>query len=186
MCLEDSGAYTGQVSPKFVSQAGGKYVIIGHSERRQYLQETNAQVNKKVLAALRNDLIPIICVGETFEERKEGNKDFKIMQQLSEAIANVKLLSTDKLIVAYEPVWVIGSGQAVTPDEAEHTSRVIHQVLLDNLPGEIVSGQTAVIYGGSVNAENVSGFTSQSAISGILVGGASLTSESFIGLIKGA
>ena len=154
---EDAGAYTGEVSPKVLKELGCAYVIIGHSERRKHLGETDEQVNRKVYAALRNDLIPIICVGETFEERQRGEKDFVIMRQVAKALAGIKLLSADRLIIAYDPVWVIGSGQAVSPDEAEHASRVIKQVLLDNL-GAAPAEQTRIIYGGSVNPENVGGF----------------------------
>jgi triosephosphate isomerase len=181
---EDTGAYTGEVSPKVLKELGCSYVIIGHSERRQHLAETDEQINQKVSAALRNDLIPIICVGETFEERQQGEKDFVIMRQLAKALAGVEILSEDRLIVAYEPVWVIGSGQAVKPDEAEHASRVIGQILLDNLGPVITEEKTRIVYGGSVNSENVSGFLNEQTIDGILVGGASLKAESFAELIK--
>jgi len=181
---EDEGAFTGEVSPKVLKELGCRYAIVGHSERRQYLGETDEMVSKKVMAALRNGLVPVICVGETFEERKEGRKDFVIMEQTRKALKGVKLLSDDHLIVAYEPVWVIGSGQAVLPEEAEHANRVIKQTLLDSFPLAMVDGQTRIIYGGSVNPGNVKGFTGQPTVDGILVGGASLNSATFGELIK--
>ncbi len=181
---DDEGAFTGEVSPKVLKELGCKYVIVGHSERRQYLKETDEMVNKKVLSALKNNLIPIICVGETFEQRKEGRKDFVIMEQINKALADVKILSDDYLVIAYEPVWVIGSGQAVQAEEAEHTNRVIRQVLLDKLSLEIADKKTSITYGGSVNPENVNSFTSQPTVDGILVGGASLKPDTFIELVK--
>lgn len=183
---EPSGAYTGEVSPQFLRELGCAYVIIGHSERRQYMAETDEQINLKVKAALANSLIPVICVGETFEERQEGNKDFVISQQVSVALKGVKLLDQDKVIIAYEPVWVIGSGQAVAPEEAEHAHRVIRQVLIDHFSINAVNGQIKIIYGGSVKPNNVGNFLIQPAIDGILVGGASLEAESFAELVKQA
>jgi len=181
---EDDGSFTGEVSPKVLKSLGCEYAIIGHSERRYYFNESDEQVNLKVKAALRNDLIPIICVGETFEERKEGRKDFVIMQQVQEAIKGLRLLGNDQLIVAYEPVWVIGSGQAVDPDEAEHANQVIRQTLLDNFPLEEVEEKTRIIYGGSVNPGNVQSFYDEPTIDGFLVGTASLEFESFSQIIK--
>lgn len=183
---EPSGAYTGEVSPQFLRELGCAYVILGHSERRQDAGETDEQVNLKVKAALANSLIPVICAGETFEERQEGNKDFIISQQVSRALAGVKLLDQDNLIIAYEPVWVIGSGQAVAPEEAEHAHRVIRQVLIDHFSLAAVNGQIKIIYGGSVKPTNAGNFLIQPAIDGILVGGASLEAESFAELVKQA
>ncbi len=183
---ERAGAYTGEVSPEFLHELGCAYVIIGHSERRQDVGETDEQVNLKVKAALANSLIPIICVGETFDERQEGNKDFIISRQVSRALAGIKLLEQDGLIIAYEPVWVIGSGQAVAPEEAEHAHRVIRQVLIDNFSLTAVTDQIKIIYGGSVKPNIVRGFLSQPSIDGILVGGASLEAESFVELVKQA
>lgn len=183
---EDKGAFTGEVSPKFLHEMGVKYVILGHSERRQFLNETNAQINKKIRNALKYNLIPILCVGETFEERQEGHKDFVIMKQLEECLEGIKLLENDQLLVAYEPVWVIGSGQAVLPEEAEHTSQVIQQALLDLFGSEAKAQKTAVIYGGSVNENNLKSFLDSLSISGVLVGAASLDAKRFLSLIKSA
>jgi len=181
---EAEGSYTGEISPKFLAEAGVKYVILGHSERRQNLGENNHQINLKIRAALSVGLIPILCVGETFEERQEGRKDFVIMQQLNHSLHDIKLLTNDFLIVAYEPVWVIGSGQAVDPEEAEHTSQVIKQTLFDLFGTEIYKQQTAVIYGGSVNPNNFKSFLEQTTIKGALVGTASLEAETFTEMIK--
>ena len=181
---EETGAFTGEVSARVLRELGCAYVILGHSERRQNLGETDAQVNLKVRAALRECLVPIVCVGETFNERQEGQKDFVVMEQVKKALDGVKLLENDRLIIAYEPVWVIGSGQAVDPAEAEHTSRVIRQVILDNDETEDIKERVKIIYGGSVNPANVKSFISQPTISGILVGGASLEADKFVELIK--
>ncbi|MFA6304826.1 MAG: triose-phosphate isomerase [Patescibacteria group bacterium] len=183
---EKTGAYTGEVSPQFLSELGCKYVLVGHSERREHKQETNAQINLKVKAALGNGLIPVICVGETFSERQDGNKDFVIMTQTAAALAGVKLLSTDQLIIAYEPVWVIGSGQAVDPEEAEHAHRVIKQVLFDHFSSTVLNEQIRIIYGGSVKPSNIKSFMIQPTIDGVLAGGSSLEAVSFMDLIKQA
>ncbi|MCX6785732.1 MAG: triose-phosphate isomerase [Candidatus Komeilibacteria bacterium] len=180
---EDEGAYTGEISPKFLKGLGCQYVIVGHSERRQNLGETDAQVSLKVKAALRNGLVPIICVGETFQERQDGQKDAAVSGQVNRALEGLKLLSGDELVLAYEPVWVIGSGQAVSPEEAGHTSQVIRQVLLDHFSLEQINSQTRIIYGGSVNPLNVKNFVAWPTIDGILVGGASLAAKTFSELV---
>lgn len=181
---EETGAFTGEVSPRVLPELGCGYVIVGHSERRHNLGETDQQVNAKVRVALKQGLVPIVCVGETFAERQEGQKDFVVMEQVKKALDGIKLLKEDQLIIAYEPVWVIGSGQAVDPAEAEHTSRVIRQVLLDNYETDDIKDKVKIIYGGSVNPANVKSFVSQPTISGILVGGASLEAAKFVELIK--
>lgn len=180
---EDKGAYTGEVSPMVLKSLGCEYVIIGHSERRRELRESDKDVNRKTAAAWRVGLTPVICVGETFEERQTGKKDFVIMNQVTKALEDLAWPSDGNLIIAYEPVWVIGSGQAVEPAEAEHVAMVIRQVLLDYFSAENAQ-KVKVIYGGSVNVDNVADFTGSSAIDGILVGNASLVAENFIELIK--
>jgi triosephosphate isomerase (TIM) len=181
---EEQGAYTGEVSAKVLKEIGCEFVIVGHSERRNYVAETDAMVNRKIRAMLKNKLTPILCVGEKFEERQSGDKDYIIMQQVQKGLEGIKFNKDDRLIVAYEPVWVIGSGQAVAPEEAEHTNRVIRQVLLDHLPLEIVKNQVHLIYGGSVNLENIKGFLDEPNIDGYLIGGASLEADEFWSLIK--
>lgn len=179
---EEKGAFTSQVSMRELKNIGCEYVIIGHSERRQ-LGETDAQVNKKVAAALTHGLTPIICVGETFEERKEGQKDLVIMHQVYEALHNIKLSSKQKIIVAYEPVWVIGTGQAIGSADAFYAASLIQQSLLDSFPNQTEDSFT-IIYGGSVNPKNINDFMDLPNISGALVGGASLVAEDFLEIIK--
>ncbi len=180
---EDKGSFTGQISPAHLKSLAAKYVILGHSERRQFASETYELVNKKIIAALRNDLIPVLCVGETFDERKEGRKDLVIMQQVQTALQKVDILATQTLIIAYEPLWAIGSGQATQPAEAQHTAMLIKQSLIDVLEERDLP-LVKILYGGSVNPENITSFISQSGIDGTLVGGASLEAQKFIELIK--
>ncbi len=182
----EEGAFTGEVSPSSLKDFGCEYVILGHSERRGYLKETDKMVNQKVGAAIKNHLIPIVCIGETFEERQAGNKDFIIMQQINRALEGIELSNEQQLIVAYEPVWVIGSGQAVEPLEAEHTNQVIRHVMLDHFSLETINKQIRFIYGGSVSSENINLFMAQPTVEGALVGGASLEAETFYKLIKAA
>ncbi|MDO8581355.1 MAG: triose-phosphate isomerase [bacterium] len=181
---EEKGAYTGAIAPRLLTEMGCRYVLIGHSERRQYFQETDAMVNKKVLAALRAGLIPVLCVGENNDERRNGQKDYVVMRQVAEAIRGVTLLGTQELIVAYEPVWVIGTGQAVSGDDAEHMSQVIRHTITDIIPPVTMESRCRVLYGGSVDAKNVADFTHRNVIDGVLVGGSSLKSSSFFGILS--
>lgn len=180
---EDKGAFTGQISPSSLKSLGCKYVILGHSERRQFANETYDLVNKKIIAALNNDITPVLCVGETFDERKDGRKDLVIMQQVHTALRGVDILATQTLIIAYEPLWAIGSGQATQPAEAQHTAMIIRQSLIDVLEERDLP-LVKILYGGSVNSDNIASFISQSGIDGTLVGGASLEAHKFIELIK--
>jgi triosephosphate isomerase (TIM) len=185
-----NGAYTGEVSATTLKELGIKYVIIGHSERRAYLKESDEMINKKVKSALENDLVPIICVGETFDERREGLKDFIISRQVTSALNEVKLSPDQEIIFAYEPVWVIGSGQAVSTVEAEHTHLVIRQLLFDiadanNWPsGQELARKVKIIYGGSVNDENINDFLDCPTIEGVLVGSASVDAGKILSLIR--
>ncbi|MBI5465788.1 MAG: triose-phosphate isomerase [Candidatus Kerfeldbacteria bacterium] len=179
-----AGPYTGEVSPAVLRELGVKYVIVGHSERRQYLKETDIVVQQKTLAALAQGLIPVLCVGETFAERQAGQKDVVIMRQVTAALKGVTLPSGLGLVVAYEPVWVIGSGQAVEPREALHTAQVIRQVLIDIFPPSVIERQVRLIYGGSVDTTNIAAFVRQPPLSGVLVGGASLSAKQFIDLVR--
>ncbi len=184
MFWEEWGAYTGEVSPSLLYQIGCRYVIIGHSERREVLKETDEMIHQKVKLSISNNLIPIICVGETFEERQKGFKDFRIISQISKALEGVKLGAHQEIVIAYEPVWVIGSGQAVDPAEAEYTHRVIFQRLIDFYPLPIVRNNIRLIYGGSVDSKNVREFMEQETVDGILVGGASLRAEKFLEILS--
>ncbi|MGC9048948.1 MAG: triose-phosphate isomerase [Patescibacteria group bacterium] len=181
---EERGAYTGEISPAQLKEIGCRYLIIGHSERRQNLNETDEMIHKKVKAALESDLVPILCVGETFEERQRGVKDYVIINQVSRALDGINLKANQQLIIAYEPVWVIGTGQAVNPTEAEYVSRVILQRIIDLYPLPIVRNNIRIIYGGSVDQTNVKNFVEQETVDGILVGGASLKAAEFVAMIN--
>ena len=178
------GPYTGEVSPRVLAELGVKYVIIGHSERRQFLKETEAMVQQKVLATLAEGLTPVLCVGETFAERQAGQKDLVIARQVTSALSGVTLAAGLELVVAYEPVWVIGSGQAVEPNEAMETALVIRQALLDFFSADIVDKQVKIIYGGSVDPTNINDFVGRGLLRGVLVGGASLEAKQFTHLMK--
>jgi len=166
--VANSGAYTGEVSPRDLKSLGAKYVILGHSERRSHFHENSAIINDKILAALNNKLIPILCVGEKLTERKLGQTKEVIVDELRRALKGVKLKTEASLIIAYEPVWAIGNGQAIDLLIASEIHEFISQQAF-----KILKKKVAVIYGGSVNAQNASGFLEQPAIAGLLVGTAS-------------
>jgi len=181
---EDHGAYTGEISVGELKKVGCKYVIVGHSERRQ-MGETDEIVNQKVRAVLSQGLVPIICVGETFDERREGNKDMVVMHQVYQALHNIEFDKKQKIIIAYEPVWVIGSGQVIDNQEAAHIASVIKQSMIDVFDGKD-QATYSIIYGGSVSPSTVSDFTKLANMQGTLVGGASLEAKVFVEIIKNA
>ncbi|MCB9802734.1 triose-phosphate isomerase [Candidatus Nomurabacteria bacterium] len=180
---EDFGSFTSQISPVNLKYFSCHYLILAHSERRQFAHEDYVEVNKKIITALKNDLTPVLCVGETFDERKEGRKDLVIMQQVQTALKGVDIKPEQNLIIAYEPVWAIGSGQATQPEEARHTALIIKQSLIDVLEGADLP-LVKILYGGSVTPENIESFVKTKEIDGALVGGASLEAGTFIELIK--
>ena len=181
----DKGSMTGEVSADMLVDFGVEYVIIGHSERREKMGETEKQVNEKVIACLKNNLIPIICVGETLEEKQAGQTDSKIERQVSTALKNIKLNKNQSIIIAYEPIWVIGTGKVVDASVAEHEAKVIRSVVHDCLHdlGRETDDLVTVLYGGSVASDNVNDFLSN-IIRGVLVGGASLEVDEFGNIIK--
>ncbi|MFH1173321.1 MAG: triose-phosphate isomerase, partial [bacterium] len=181
---EEKGAYTGEVSPLMLEEMGCEYVIVGHSERRKYLGETDEMIHRKTRVALEENLIPILCVGETFEERQEGSKDYVIIRQLTGALEGLSIKPDQQLVIAYEPVWVIGSGQAVSPEEAGLAKDLIRQTLLDLFPLDIIDNNIRIIYGGSVDHTNVKPFLEEARLQGVLVGGASLNAQEFINIVK--
>jgi len=181
---EDQGAFTGCESPKFLFEAGCRLALIGHSERRENFKETDEMVHKKTEAALAAGLTPVICVGETYQQRSEGRTDNVIMSQTIKALSGLSLLPKEQLVLAYEPVWVIGSGRAIEPEEAEHAFRIIHQSLLDLFPLTIARNNIRIIYGGSVDGGNAGEFAGLEYFDGFLVGGASLKPEEFTSIIK--
>jgi len=183
MHWEDEGAFTGEVSGLFLKDAGAKYVIIGHSERRQFFGETNETVNKKLKAALKHELTPIVCVGENLAER-EQNKTFDVINNhIENGLKDISLEDTLKLVIAYEPVWAIGTGKTATPQQAQEAQKFIRD-LLTKLYNSNTAQAIRIQYGGSVKPENAAELMKQPDIDGALVGGASLKIESFAAIIK--
>jgi len=177
---EDKGAYTGEVSPGMIKDVGCTYAIIGHSERRKYFHDRDEDVNLKVKKALATGLKPIVCVGETEEERTKGITEFVVGVQVKKALYQISSL-TD-IVIAYEPVWAIGTGKVATPIEAEEVHRFIRGVLSEAYSG--ASKDVRILYGGSVTPDNISELIDMGDIDGALVGGASLKPDTFLGIIK--
>ncbi|WP_283678110.1 triose-phosphate isomerase [Lentilactobacillus sp. Marseille-Q4993] len=178
---EDEGAYTGETSPKALAEMGVTHVIIGHSERRKYFKETDDVINKKVHAAFRNGLTPIICCDETMSRRESPNKISWVVSQVTNALKGIDNEQAKTLIIAYEPSWAIGSGKTASSDEAEEGCYLIRQTVADLYSDEIAN-QVRVLYGGSVNDNNADEILSQNDIDGVLAGGASLKADSFLRL----
>ena len=176
---EDKGAYTGEISPVMLTDIGCSYVIIGHSERRIYFGETDEIVNKKFRAARRHGLEVIFCIGESLSEREAGMTFDVLKRQISEGIRDI---SSDGLIIAYEPVWAIGTGKTATPDQAQEAHESIRKTL-SHLYGEPAKG-VRILYGGSVTPENADVLMACPDVDGALVGGASLKADSFAGIVK--
>jgi triosephosphate isomerase (TIM) len=185
MHWEDSGAYTGEVSPTMLAEFC-KYVILGHSERRAYFGETDLGVNRKIKAALTHNLIPILCVGETLTENEAGLTQEIVSRQLREGLDGIDLDSISSIVIAYEPVWAIGTGRAASGDDANHVIRDIIRHLLGQLYSEALAQEVRILYGGSVKANNATEFFQHVDIDGALVGGASLKSSEFIPIVKAA
>lgn len=176
--FEDKGAFTGEVSADMLLDLGVKYVIIGHSERRQYFAETDETVNKKTVKALSKGLIPIICVGESKEQREAGITMDLITIQIKKAFAGISEEDAQKVVVAYEPIWAIGTGLTATDDQAEEVCGGIRKVLA-GLYNENIAENITIQYGGSMNAKNAEGLLAKENIDGGLIGGASLKAEDF-------
>ena len=182
---ETEGAFTGEISPIMLKDVGCRYVIIGHSERRQYFKETNELVNKKTIAALKYNLVPIVCVGETLEER-EARKAFEVVKkQFDESFKNLKPDDIERVVIAYEPVWAIGTGRTATPEQAEQMHSYIRR-LLNEQYGEQIGERIKILYGGSVKPDNITQLMSKPNVDGALVGGASIKAESFIQIVNNA
>ncbi len=180
----DAGAYTGEVAPPMLVDLGISYVIIGHSERRQYFGESNATVNLKLKAALQHHLIPIVCVGETLDERENGLTDAVVSRQTAAALADLERSQLDTLIIAYEPVWAIGTGKVCEAFEANRVCKLIRVTIANLYKDKELAQSVPVLYGGSVKASNIDEQLACSDIDGSLVGGASLNANEFISLIK--
>jgi len=185
MSQHESGAYTGEVSAAQLTDIGTQYVIIGHSERRQYYGETDESVNEKTIAALKTPMIPIVCVGETLEQREEGITNSLVTKQVEIAFKSLSTDQAKKTVIAYEPVWAIGTGKTATPEDAQEVCAVIRSVLV-SLYDKQTADAITIQYGGSMNDKNAKDLLAQPDIDGGLIGGASLKPESFAVIINAA
>lgn len=183
MHFENEGAFTGEVSPIQLADLGIEYVILGHSERREYFNETDEAVNKKVRAAFAHSLTPIVCVGETLEEREAGNTTAKVEGQVEKGLANLTEDQVKQTIIAYEPIWAIGTGKTATSEDANEVCGAIRSKV-ESLFGQQVAESVRIQYGGSVKPENIEELLLMEHIDGALVGGASLQASSFLKLLE--
>ena len=182
MFYENSGAYTGEISPTMLKSCGVSYVILGHSERRTIFNETDDLINKKVKAALQNNIIPILCCGESLDERNSGAEKDIVKRQISNSLFGISKSEIEKVIIAYEPIWAIGTGLTASSEDAEDMIKFIREILKD-IYGEI-SFKVRIQYGGSVKPNNIKDLMQKENIDGALVGGACLESTSFCELIN--
>ena len=183
MYFEEKGAYTGEISPNMLVDAGVKYVILGHSDRREYFGETNADINKKMLKAFEHGLTPIMCCGETLEQREQGvTMDF-IRQQVKVGFQGITADQAKEAVIAYEPIWAIGTGKTATAEQAEEIHAYIRSIIADRY-GKAVADDTTILYGGSCKASNAPELFAKPDIDGGLIGGASLKAADFMGIIN--
>ncbi|TKJ41880.1 triose-phosphate isomerase [candidate division LCP-89 bacterium B3_LCP] len=182
---EETGAFTGEISAPMIKSAGCTYVIIGHSERRQYFGETNETVRLRTQAALKADLLPIVCVGETLNERESGVLKEVVSEQIREGLRGFSEAEISKVVVAYEPVWAIGTGKTASPAQAQEMHQYIRELLAEVF-SQSIADKMLILYGGSVKPENATDLLSQADIDGALVGGASLKADSFAGIVSSA
>ncbi|MHA6259942.1 triose-phosphate isomerase [Sporosarcina sp. CAU 1771] len=180
---EKEGAFTGEISPAMLASIGVGYVVIGHSERREYYNETDSSVNKKVHAAFENQLTPIVCVGESLEERESGSTVKIVSDQVEKAFKAIETANASQAVIAYEPIWAIGTGKTATADDANEVCGAIRSKVSE-LYGEEVANAVRIQYGGSVKPENIVELLSMEHIDGALVGGASLDPSSFLKLVE--
>lgn len=177
------GAHTGEISPAMLRDVGCRYVIIGHSERRQFYAETDDSVNKKAQAALEAGLAAIVCVGEQLSERESGNAESVVNGQLTGSLAGLTVSDMERIIIAYEPVWAIGTGKTASPEQAQEMHGHIRRAISES-HGEATADATRILYGGSVKPENIGTLMAQPDIDGALVGGASLEADLFAKIVK--
>ncbi len=180
---EDMGAFTGEVCAHMLKEVGCQFVIIGHSERRQYFHETDETVNKRVKKALSSGLTPIICVGEVLEERESGKTEQVVETQVRGALAGISKQEAANIVIAYEPVWAIGTGKVATPEQAQQVHKMIRTLLVE-LYDAAFADSIRIQYGGSMKAENAKELLQQPDIDGGLIGGASLKADSFLGIVN--
>ncbi|UCH83098.1 MAG: triose-phosphate isomerase, partial [Candidatus Latescibacterota bacterium] len=178
-------AYTGEISADMIHEAGGTLVIIGHSERRHVLGESNDVIADKLSAAIASGLVPVLCVGEKLEHREAGKAESYVEEQLSSALKGLSASDLDKTIIAYEPVWAIGTGKTATPEDAVEMHRFIRRFVTRQFGSELAQTMR-ILYGGSVKPENAAGLLGEEEIDGALVGGASLELDSFLGIARAA
>ena len=183
MHYAENGAYTGEISPKMLETTGVSYVVLGHSERREMFNETDEAINKKIVAALAHDITPIVCCGETLAEREASQVEEVLGRQIRAAYANLPAEDVAKTIIAYEPIWAIGTGKTATAEVADETCGFVRSVIKDMF-GSAVSEEIRILYGGSVKPSNIEELMSKENIDGGLVGGASLDAESFLQLVE--
>ncbi len=183
MHWEEAGAYTGEIAPNMLKCINVEYVIIGHSERRQYFAETDETVNKKIKSALKHELNPILCVGETMKQRELGLEEEVIKQQIIGALEGITKEQAEKIVIAYEPIWAIGTGKVATKDDANNMIKLIRKEI-ESLYDKEVAKNVSILYGGSVNKNNSKELFETSDIDGALVGGASLKVDEFNEIIK--
>ncbi len=181
--FEDKGAYTGEVSPVFLSKLGVKYVIVGHSERREIFGESDEMVNSKVVAILKHEMLPILCVGETLDEREAGSTEAKVVGQVRAGLADVKAVAVSSMVIAYEPIWAIGTGRTATSDDAQQVCAAI-SVCVAEMYDAATAAEVRIQYGGSVKSSNIAELMAQPDIDGALVGGASLDADEFARIAK--
>lgn len=180
---EDAGAFTGEISPKSLAEVGVQYVIIGHSERREYFNESNQFINEKAKAIFRNGMFPIICCGESLEQRESGETEPWIKEQITEALTGLTADQVKQLVIAYEPIWAIGTGKSSSAELANETCGFIRSVV-GELYSQDVANAVRIQYGGSVKPDNIAQYLAEDHIDGALVGGASLEPASFIQLLE--
>lgn len=185
MSEHDEGAFTGEVSWKMLKSVGCEYVILGHSERRQYFGESDRLINLKVKKAIANGLRPIVCVGETLDEREKGVTAAVVTSQVTAVLEGLSAGDMHRVVIAYEPVWAIGTGRNATPGQAEEVHRMIRDLLKERF-GPSIADELRILYGGSVKPDNAAELLTQSDIDGALVGGACLKADSFISIIQAA
>ncbi|MBL7127437.1 MAG: triose-phosphate isomerase [Ignavibacteria bacterium] len=185
MYYENDGAYTGEISASMLKALGCKYVILGHSERRQYFSETDFTINLKLKKAIENELISIVCVGESLEQRENKIQNQIVKEQLTNCLTAIDRKDFNKIVIAYEPVWAIGTGKTATPEQANQMHIFIRETI-EKLYNQDVSANIKILYGGSVNENNSQELFNQSDIDGGLIGGASLKPESFVKIILSA
>jgi len=183
MHAAESGAFTGEVSASMLHSVGCDYVILGHSERRQYFSETDASIHDKVEQALAHDLTPIVCVGEMLDERKAGRERAVVQAQLEGSLGGIAVDTPDRLVIAYEPVWAIGTGETATPEQAQAMHAFIRSLLRRQF-GDALADGIRILYGGSMNPDNAPTLLLQQDVDGGLIGGASLKADAFAAIVQ--